>query len=56
MIFAHARQWRDHPGFNAYFLRAAFPSVNVETEYDWKDRVDVTFAPGMLFFTFIRWR
>ncbi|KIM91997.1 hypothetical protein PILCRDRAFT_94163 [Piloderma croceum F 1598] len=47
IIFAHARphEWRDHPGFNAYFLRAAFPSVNVETEYDWKDRVDVTFAP-----------
>jgi hypothetical protein len=56
MIFAHARQWRDHPGFNAYFLRAAFPSVNVETKYDWNDRVDVTYAPGMLFFTFIRQR
>lgn len=52
MIFVHALpdQWRDGPGFNAYFLRAAFPSVNVETEYDWNDRIEVTSAPGMFGF------
>ncbi|TFY81617.1 hypothetical protein EWM64_g2389 [Hericium alpestre] len=33
-IFAHstAEEWRDSPGFNAYFLRAAFPSLTVETQ------------------------
>jgi hypothetical protein len=43
-IFAHstAEGWRDGPGFNAYFLRAAFPSVTVETEHDWDDRIDTT--------------
>jgi len=48
MIFVHARpeQWRDGPGFNVYFLRAAFPSVNVETEFDWNDRIEVTAAPA----------
>ncbi|KZT29048.1 hypothetical protein NEOLEDRAFT_1057283 [Neolentinus lepideus HHB14362 ss-1] len=40
-IFAHARpaEWRDKPGFNGYFLRAAFPSLAVETAEDWQDRV-----------------
>jgi len=47
LIFAnlHPEQWRDGPGFNAYFLRAAFPSVNVETKFDWDDRVTATSAP-----------
>jgi hypothetical protein len=54
MIFVHAipDQWRDGPGFNTYFLRAGFPSVTVETEYDWRDRVELTSAPGMFFFSF----
>ncbi|KAG6902177.1 hypothetical protein C0995_003459 [Termitomyces sp. Mi166 len=44
VIFPHAdaRGWRDKPGFNAYFLRAAFPSLNVEVRDDWADRVTVT--------------
>ncbi|THH20808.1 hypothetical protein EW146_g634 [Bondarzewia mesenterica] len=44
MIFAHATaaEWRDGPGFNAYFLRAAFPSVTVETQHDWIDRATIT--------------
>ncbi|KAK7058792.1 hypothetical protein VNI00_001416 [Paramarasmius palmivorus] len=41
IIFAHsdADGWRDDPGFNAYFLRAAYPSVTVECQEDWEDRV-----------------
>ncbi|KAL0952933.1 hypothetical protein HGRIS_007146 [Hohenbuehelia grisea] len=44
MIFAHsdADGWRDDPGFNAYFLRAALPSVAVEHEEDWRDRIAAT--------------
>ncbi|EMD37594.1 hypothetical protein CERSUDRAFT_114243 [Gelatoporia subvermispora B] len=47
-IFAHADAtgWRDRPGFNAYFLRSAFPSLTVEVEEDWLDRVIVTSATG----------
>ncbi|KAF9038352.1 hypothetical protein BDZ89DRAFT_982421 [Hymenopellis radicata] len=43
-IFMHsdAKSWRDGPGFNAYFLRAAFPSITVEVSDDWQDRVDLT--------------
>lgn len=43
-IFTHANvhEWRDNPGFNAYFLRAAFPSISVETQQDWEDRITIT--------------
>ncbi|KAJ4490572.1 hypothetical protein J3R30DRAFT_103991 [Lentinula aciculospora] len=39
-IFMHTSSsgWRDTPGFNAYFLRAAFPSMSIEHEEDWEDR------------------
>lgn len=33
---------RDRPGFNSYFIRSAFPSLTVETERDWADRVLTT--------------
>lgn len=33
---------RDKPGFNAFFLRSAFPSLPVETEFDWTDRIYTT--------------
>ena len=39
-IFADA--WRDNPGLNAYFLRAAFPSLIVEVRKDWEDRIAST--------------
>ncbi|GJF00117.1 hypothetical protein PsYK624_163960 [Phanerochaete sordida] len=47
-IFAHtdATGWRDRPGFNSYFLRAAFPDTTVETQADWQDRVAATAAHG----------
>jgi hypothetical protein len=43
-IFTHAatNQWRDGPGFNAYFLRAAFPSLTLEVQQDWEDRIALT--------------
>lgn len=43
-IFAHssALGWRDSPGFNGYFLRAAFPSLTVEVDVDWEDRINAT--------------
>ncbi|OBZ67048.1 hypothetical protein A0H81_13019 [Grifola frondosa] len=43
-IFAHAGAygWRDRPGFNAYVFRAAFPSLTVEVEEDWEDRIRST--------------
>lgn len=43
-IFPHssAAGWRDHPGFNSYFLRAALPSLTVEVDIDWQDRVVAT--------------
>lgn len=34
--------FRDKPGFNAYFLRSAFPSLTVESERDWADRIFTT--------------
>ncbi|KAG6852133.1 hypothetical protein C0991_002791, partial [Blastosporella zonata] len=37
-----AHGWRDDPGFNAYFLHAAFPSLNIEVRDDWADRVAAT--------------
>ena len=49
MIFAYAQatEWRDDPGFNGYFLRATFPSVTVESQLDWDDRISATYAaPG----------
>lgn len=44
VIFAHsdAKGWRDGPGLNAYWLRAAFPSLTVEVQQDWDDRVIAT--------------
>ncbi|KAK7007845.1 hypothetical protein R3P38DRAFT_3281035 [Favolaschia claudopus] len=49
LIFARATAdgWRDSPGFNAYVLRAAFPSVSVEVMEDWEDRVRITAAPSL---------
>lgn len=45
-IFIHsdADGWRDNPGFNSYFLRAAYPSMTVEHKEDWTDRIKVTSA------------
>ncbi|KAI0785552.1 hypothetical protein C8Q75DRAFT_856968 [Abortiporus biennis] len=47
-IFAHtgAEGWRDRPGFNSYFLRAAFPSLTVEIQRDWEDRIASTSSTG----------
>ncbi|THH27706.1 hypothetical protein EUX98_g6483 [Antrodiella citrinella] len=49
-IFAHAEAsgWRDRPGFNSWFFRAAFPSLSVEVQQDWQDRIASTAAPGKL--------
>ncbi|TFK33086.1 hypothetical protein BDQ12DRAFT_448647 [Crucibulum laeve] len=43
-IFTHSNAdgWRDGPGFNAYFLRGAFPSLTVEMQEDWDDRIATT--------------
>ena len=43
-IFPHAtaQEWRDGPGMNFFFLRSAWPSLTVETEPDWLDRVSTT--------------
>lgn len=47
LIFIHASTegWRDKPGFNAYFLRAVFPSADVEVAVDWIDRINATLSP-----------
>jgi hypothetical protein len=44
LIFAYADAdgWRDGPGFNRYFLRAVMPSLTVEHQEDWDDRVAAT--------------
>ena len=44
LIFAYSNAdgWRDSPGFNRYFLRAVMPSLTVEHEEDWNDRVAST--------------
>ncbi|KDQ57663.1 hypothetical protein JAAARDRAFT_271495 [Jaapia argillacea MUCL 33604] len=46
-ILSHSQPfgWRDGPGFNSYFLRAAFPSMTVETQLDWEDRITHTRQP-----------
>lgn len=43
-IFMHSNAdgWRDDPGFNSYFLRAAFPAMSVEHQEDWNDRIAAT--------------
>jgi len=43
-IFAYnpPEGFRDVPGFNAYFLRSAFSSLTVESEFDWADRIFTT--------------
>jgi hypothetical protein len=43
-IFPHAtpEDWRDGPGMNLFFLRSAWPSLTVETQSDWQDRVVTT--------------
>ncbi|KAJ3827496.1 hypothetical protein F5880DRAFT_1211137 [Lentinula raphanica] len=43
-IFMHtsANGWRDVPGFNSFFIRAAFPSMTIEHQEDWDDRVSAT--------------
>ena len=33
---------RDGPGFNAYFMRSAFPSLTTESDQDWADRIFTT--------------
>ncbi|KAJ7927965.1 hypothetical protein B0H13DRAFT_2550536 [Mycena leptocephala] len=45
VIFArsNADGWRDNPGFNSYFMRAAFPGTTIEVEDDWEDRVEITY-------------
>ncbi|KAF5368301.1 hypothetical protein D9757_010526 [Collybiopsis confluens] len=50
-IFMHATAdgWRDSPGFNSYFQRAAFPGMSVEHEEDWRDRVMATRPPANSF-------
>lgn len=30
---------RDGPGFNTYFMRSVFPSMTIEMEQDWTDRI-----------------
>jgi hypothetical protein len=40
--YTNADGWRDDPGFNSYFLRGTFPSISVEHEEDWNDRISVT--------------
>ncbi|KAF7344858.1 hypothetical protein MVEN_01647500 [Mycena venus] len=44
VIFAHANPdgWRDSPGFNEYFLRAAFPGTTIEVQEDWTNRINIT--------------
>ncbi|KAK0451216.1 uncharacterized protein EV420DRAFT_1561523 [Desarmillaria tabescens] len=44
MIFSqsYGDGWRDYPGFNAYVLRAAFPSLTIEDKQDWEDRIAAT--------------
>ncbi|KAJ8690830.1 hypothetical protein PTI98_012229 [Pleurotus ostreatus] len=41
IIFAHSNAdgWRDSPGFDAYFIRAALPSTTIEHAEDWFDRI-----------------
>ncbi|KAK0201551.1 hypothetical protein DFS33DRAFT_1265140 [Desarmillaria ectypa] len=48
VIFAHATAdgWRDGPGFNAFVLRAAYPSLTIETWDDWEDRISATSRSG----------
>ncbi|KAJ7644313.1 hypothetical protein FB45DRAFT_293252 [Roridomyces roridus] len=44
MIFAHSNTegWRDGPGMNTFFLQAAFPSIHVEVQEAWEDRIALT--------------
>ncbi|KAF8913029.1 hypothetical protein CPB84DRAFT_1811992 [Gymnopilus junonius] len=43
-IFVHSNAdgWRDDPGFNSYFLRGTLPSLIVEHQKDWEDRIAAT--------------
>lgn len=53
LLNAKHQDWRDNPGVNSYFFRAAFPSIDIEDTKDWKDRCLTTYidphnpdAPG----------
>jgi len=41
-MHATDEEWRDKPGFNAFFLRGAFPGMSVEGKEAWNDRVKAT--------------
>ena len=40
LIFPHcdSLSWRDRPGLNIFFVRAAFPGLSIEYEQDWAER------------------
>ncbi|KAJ7164684.1 hypothetical protein C8R43DRAFT_878630 [Mycena crocata] len=44
LLFPHANAdgWRDVPGFNAYFLQSAYPTIHVEVQEDWNDRISLS--------------
>ncbi|KAK2460458.1 hypothetical protein APHAL10511_007623 [Amanita phalloides] len=44
VIFTHSdpEGWHDTPGFDGYFLRAAFPSLTVESQMGWNDLISAT--------------
>ncbi|VDB95941.1 unnamed protein product [Peniophora sp. CBMAI 1063] len=42
-MFPHTGwSWRDNPGMNALFARGGFPTLHIEVDSDWKDRVAAT--------------
>lgn len=43
-IFPHIsnNHWHDKHGFNNYFIRAAYPSISIECDSDWTDRIAAT--------------
>ncbi|EJD52644.1 hypothetical protein AURDEDRAFT_55651 [Auricularia subglabra TFB-10046 SS5] len=43
-VFTHAetKRWRDGSRFNSYFMYSAFPSITIEGQEDWEDRIFMT--------------
>ena len=50
---SNADGWRDNPGFNSYFLRAVMPSVTVEHEEDWDDRIKTSKPPQITRYNYL---
>ncbi|KAH8826483.1 hypothetical protein DL96DRAFT_1284010 [Flagelloscypha sp. PMI_526] len=49
LIFARTPSWHDPAGLNVYLFRGLFPSMSIENEEDWNERVGITAGARRVF-------